>query len=67
MLCKHGNISPCAECDIWPLEARSEKLVEALEYLMETYPASRHLQDTCSAALTAYRKHDGLSFIFNEM
>lgn len=31
------------------------KLVEALEYLMEKYPASRHLQDTCSATLAAYR------------
>lgn len=36
-----------------------EKLVEALEYLMEKYPASRHLQDTCSAALAAFRKQEG--------
>lgn len=26
MLCEHGNIAPCVECDIGPLKAECDKL-----------------------------------------
>ena len=45
--------------EIARLRAEVKGLVEALGYLMEKYPASRHLQDTCSAALAAHRKQGG--------
>ena len=42
MLCEHGNIAPCVECDIEPLKAENEalrtrmaQLAEALESLLE--------------------------------
>lgn len=33
-----------------------EVLVDALEYLVEKYPSSRHLQEVCNDALSAHRK-----------
>lgn len=35
MLCEHGNISPCVECDIEPLKAENEKLWEKVATLVE--------------------------------
>ncbi|KAE8546118.1 hypothetical protein F6453_1364 [Marinobacter nauticus] len=31
MLCEHGNIAPCVECDVAPLKAENEALRERLE------------------------------------
>lgn len=42
MLCEHGNIAPCVECDIGPLKAENEALratiaglVKALEEIID--------------------------------
>lgn len=67
MLCEHGNISPCVECDIGPLKAENEKLskdvaklVEALERIASMDSMSYHSLDsakiTARAALAAHRK-----------
>lgn len=34
MLCKHGNIAPCVECDIEPLKAENTALKEENKRLM---------------------------------
>ena len=33
MLCEHGNIAPCVECDVEPLEEEVKELRFRLEYL----------------------------------
>lgn len=39
MLCEHGNVSPCVECDIEPLRAENKKLREKVEALVEALEA----------------------------
>ena len=43
MLCEHGNVSPCVECDVAPLKAENEalrarvaQLSEALQVAVDT-------------------------------
>lgn len=33
MLCEHGNIAPCAECDVYPLEEELKDLKFRIGYL----------------------------------
>lgn len=40
MLCEHGNISPCLECDIGPLKAENEKLSKDVAELVEVLECS---------------------------
>lgn len=55
MLCKHGNIAPCVECDIEPLKAENTALKEENERLMarvadlaEALESSQHgLHEEC--------------------
>lgn len=67
MLCEHGNVSPCVECDMEPLRAENEKLREKADVLAE---ALEHAIDRlegaglyysaatvrCRKALATYRK-----------
>ena len=67
MLCEHGNISPCLECDIGPLKAENEKLskdvaelVEVLEMMLQMVEMGGFGKDAAmETALAAHRKQGG--------
>lgn len=71
MICEHGNIAPCVECDIVPLKTENEslrtmmfQLAEALERIKGLDSMAYHSLETAKIvarnALAAHRKQPGM-------
>jgi hypothetical protein len=49
MLCEHGNVLPCAECDIEPLEKEIKRLNRLMELEAQISSLYRHERDSLKA------------------